>query len=125
MHDEEEAKMGAKTGDTVEELRKENARLRTQIFPSMMSDMGLFEGIPDIYLQDLDWDEPIDVKVYFLNPEQEYGTIMTSTKFKFEIFGGDSKKWKKIMCEKTLRYEETSSAISWMLSELEFEDEEM
>ena len=92
----------------------------------MMSDMGLFEGIPDIYLQDLDWDEPIDVKVYFLNPEQgvEYGTTMTSTKFKFEIFGGDSQKWKKIMCEKTLRYEETSSAISWMLSELEFEDEE-
>ena len=45
MHDEEEAKMGAKTGDTVEELRKENARLRKENLFLQLLSSDVFEEV--------------------------------------------------------------------------------
>ena len=44
-HDEEEAKMGAKTGDTVEELRKENARLRKENLFLQLLSSDVFEEV--------------------------------------------------------------------------------
>ena len=44
-HDEEEAKMGAKTGDTVEELRQENARLRKENLFLQLLSSDVFEEV--------------------------------------------------------------------------------
>ena len=44
-HDEEEAKMGAKKGDTVEELRKENALLRKENLFLQLLSSDVFEKV--------------------------------------------------------------------------------
>ena len=77
MHDKEEAKMGAKTGDTVEELRKENARLRKEnLFLQVLSSDG-FEKVSEHLTGNMLQDRNLPLPYGWLDPEYFWDQLTT------------------------------------------------